>query len=420
VHATKVRVRGARSASPQRQDANPPPTRHKLGAMTAPLTALVLSGGGSRGAYEAGAVLGLVEALELGPNDPAPFQVFTGTSVGALNVTFLASKAHLGHMAASELADHWRTLRLRTHARVRARALLHRAAIDLGPVEEVVRRAIDWPALSRNLSSHTVAAVVLASLHVGTGRTVLFADLAPGHVMTASRDPARLQVQARLTADHVLASAAIPGVFPPRRIGDALFYDGGLRFNTPIAPAIRAGADRLVVVSPRFSAPPVPVSSLDELDDGQVGAPDLTFLMGKMLDALLLDPFAYDLEVLQRFNQFVRLLDETVTPANRKRFDDATIASRGQPYRTLDTFVIAPTDDIGRIANEHIRRNRLRVARQGVLGLALAALAGGSGGSDSDLLSYLLFDGGFAGELIELGRRDALARTAELRAFFGH
>jgi NTE family protein len=390
--------------------------------MHTPLTALVLSGGGSRGAYEAGAVLGVVEALGLKPSDPAPFQVFSGTSVGALNVTFLASKAQRGDMDVHRLAELWRSLRLSRHARLSTRALLRRALIDLGPVEQLVRDATDWPQLRHNLAQDTVAAVVIASLHVGTGRTVLFADLAPGRTFGASRDPSRLPVLTQLTHDHVLASAAIPAVFPPRRIGKALFYDGGLRFNTPIAPAIRAGADRLLVVSPRYRPPlpeaPAALQSVDALDDQQGEAPDLTFLAGKMLDAVLLDPFAYDLEVLQRLNTFVRLLDESVSAENRARFDAATIASRGQPYRQLETFVIAPTDDLGRIANDHIRAHRGAIARQGLLGLGLALLAGSESSADSDLLSYLLFDGGFAGELIELGRRDALAQAEQLCAFF--
>jgi NTE family protein len=387
--------------------------------MARPNTALVLSGGGSRGAYEVGVLLGLAEVLGLRAEQPAPFDIFAGTSVGAINSTFLASHAERGDMGVHGLVDLWRNLDLARHARLDLAAFRSRALLQVAPIEALVRDSIDWTALHRQTAAGALRSVVLATLHVGSGRTVMFAQVAPGVDFRPSRDPRRMAINTTLTANHVLASAAIPGVFPPRRIDRSLYYDGSMRFNTPLAPAIRSGAERVLVVSPLHEEASGPAREPDALHADEGHAPSTIFLLGKMLNALLLDPLAYDIQVLERFNGLIGILDAEADPETRRRFDEATVALRGAAYRSVDALVIRPSADIGALGAAYLQAHRRRLAMHSAAGLMLAALATRSRQSASDLMSYLLFDGGFAEQLIALGRADAHAKAEGIRAFFG-
>lgn len=377
-------------------------------------TGLVLGGGGARGAYEAGVLAGLAEIL--GPRcRRGPFDVVCGTSVGAINAAWVAAHADQSDLGVDGLLDHWRGLRLEEHLRldvrswlgVRRRLQLGKAILDPGELERLVIDGLPWERLRRNIDEGVMRALIVTALHVGTGRTTVFTDLAPGERYPASRDPRRRHLPGPVGPDHVLASAAVPLLFPARRVGDAFYADGGLRFNTPIAPALRMQIDKLVVIpllKEEIAAPP-----------REIEAPTLVFLAGKLLDALLLDPIAYDLAVLERFNRLVEVLEDTLDDAELARVNEALERSRGAPYRRVQTLVFRPTLDIGALAREHGERMKAR----GWRGRAAARLADLGGAVDADLLSFILFDGDYAGRLIELGRRDVRAREDEVRAFFG-
>lgn len=383
--------------------------------MTArPSTALVLSGGGARGAYEAGVLHGIAHILGRPHGVPVIFDLIAGTSVGAINATYLASKAHRGDLGVDELIAMWTGLSVRKHIRPRLRVLRGRSLLKVEPFEGIVQRGVDWPALRTNISSGVLRGLFLAALHIDSGRTTIFADVSPETDFVPSADPRRVAVRDRITTDHVLASAAIPGVFPPRRVGDGMFYDGGLRFNTPMSPVLRAGAERIVVVSPLHASEAVTTGP--PVSHEEVGA---LFLAGKMLHAILLDPFAYDLQVLERFNDLLDVVDHTLSTRQRTRFDNAVADLRGVPYRRLDTLVISPSEDIGHMALDFVTSHRRRLLREGPVGIALAAVVGRLADSGTDLLSYLLFDGRFTARLVALGQRDAVARADEIRSFFG-
>jgi NTE family protein len=377
-------------------------------------TALVLSGGGARGAYEAGVVAGIAEVVGRADDEPPLFDIYAGTSVGAINATYLASHTHLGDLGAPGLLQLWTSLSIREYVRVQPTAPWRRALLDVDPFDRLVARGVDWKSLRTSIDSGRLCALIVAALHIEDGRTTMFVDLAPGETFTASKDPHRFVVRGPITANHVLASAAIPGIFPPRAVEGALYYDGGLRFNTPMAPAIRAGARRLVVVSPLYTgaptAPPRPPSGIEQ-------APGLSFLLGKLLHAILLDPFAYDLQVLGRFNQVMELLDQTLDPEDRARLDAEVTRMRGMPYRSLDVLALSPSVDLGGLALEHLNANRSHYRGQGPFGWLLWFMGRHPEG-ETDLLSYLLFDAAFTRLLTEQGRRDAHDQADTIRAFF--
>jgi NTE family protein len=401
--------------------------------MAAP-TALVLSGGGARGAYEAGVLAGIVDVLGLRPGDRCPFRVFSGTSVGAINATWAAANAHRGDMDVEGLVQQWLALSLDTHLRIDVPGILGlrenwskltrklrptgdhgprwgRSVVDARPLERIVRGGIDWDRLHDNVRRSVVHAAVVAALQIRTGRTTMFVEVAPGAQFRPSRDPRRHASCGALSADHVLASAAIPFLFPARRVGHEYYCDGGLRYNTPIAPAIRCGAEHLVVVSLLHRPGRADTAAVGET---RVDAyPHLRFLAGKLINALLLDSVDYDLQVLERFNHLLDILDRTVEPHELEAVQRVLQENRGMTYRMLHTLVFHPSVDIGAVAAEHARKRRGRTAGAWAITQLLR-----SGSFEDDLLSFLFFDAGFAERLIELGHHDARSQAAEIRRFF--
>ena len=407
--------------------------------------ALVLSGGGARGAYEVGIVRGLTDVL--GVARRSPFDVFTGTSVGAINATYLAAHAELGDGGIEGLVHLWESLEIEEHLRIDPAGLMGwplgaedgnprrgirflqrlvgrdpkelgerygRAMIDPRPLERIVEAGVPWHRLRENVDSGIVRALVVSALDVAGGRTTIFCDVAPGTHVTPSRDVRRETRPDRITAQHVLASAAIPFFFPARRIGDTFYCDGGLRFNTPISPALRAGAEKLVVVSLLHGTPPA-VTRAEILAE----YPSPLFLAGKVLNALLLDPIDYDLTVLERFNKVMEVLESTLDATEFERVSRVLEEDRGMRYRRVQTLVFRPSADIGVLAGEHLVKHEAKLAKRARLtSFLLRRAAALSTSTETDFGSFLLFDGGFAKSLIDLGHRDVLARRDDVKRFF--
>lgn len=424
-----VRERGAVGylAKPFGSDALFDAVRGALSAADAPTVAwtdprdvaLVLSGGGIRGAYEAGVLAGIVEALQLGPDDPPPFRVFVGTSVGAINAAWLAANAHRGDLDVAGLGAVWASLRYRDLVRLDVRSLLgirrgSRAPslLRVGPIANLVRDVIDWNQLHRNVSTGAARALVMPALNVRTGRSVMFAEVEPGADFQVPEDHRRTARLTRITADHVMASAALPWVFPPRFVEGGFYVDGGLRHNVPIAPAIRAGASHLVVVSAlTMREPPV---------DDETGPPGPAYLLGKLMNAMLLDPLQRDLAVMERFNRLLGVLEKELTPDQLDRVAATLTDTRGLPYRRIHSLVFTPGEDIGGLARDHLQTSLGELEMPGLHRWAYArALQRPQPTNDADWATYVLFDGTLGARLLALGRADALARTAEIRSFFG-
>jgi NTE family protein len=386
-------------------------------------TGIVLGGGGARGAYEAGVIAGITDVLtDAHPDSPKSlFDVVCGTSVGAINAAWVAAHADAEDHDAEGLLRHWRTLELSKHLRLDPigmiagrpdplnpdRKTTGRAVLNARALEELVEKGIPWRRLRSNIEASRIKGLVVTALHVATGTTTLFTDLAPGVEYPPSKARRRKAVRDAIRADHVLASAAIPLIFPARRIGHGYYADGGVRFNTPMAPALRLGVDRLVVI-PLLSEPE------DRPAMGAEDYPGPLFLAGKVMDALLLDPIGYDLQVLRRFNKLLQRLDEFLSPKERAAFDEVVADSRGAPYRRVKTLVFRPSQDLGRLALEHARRLRHR----GIRGRLVSMMADMGGTFDADFLSFILFDAEYAHQLVELGRADVHARADEVREFF--
>ncbi len=400
-------------------------------------TALVLSGGGARGAYEAGVLVGFHDVLGARAEARPIFDVLSGASVGAINIAHLAAHAERADRGIPELVDLWTSLRLETHFKPRLRTFLGRsplsvarhaatgsldasrwgrALLDPKPFERMVGKLIPWGRLHANLQAGVIQALIVSAFNIGTGRTNTFVELAPGasFVPLPERDPRRKSGVETITADHILASAALPLLFPARRVGDAYYCDGGLRFNTPIAPAIRSGASKLAIVALRAAhRAPETGHTREQLEQ----YPHPMFLLGKIFDALLQDPIDYDLQVLERSNRVLDVMREAVPRPALEQIAKVLEADRGLPYRRLQTLVFRPSATIGVLALEHVRRHGTPGASLSASFLLERAASLGAH-VEADFLSFILFDGAFARTLIELGRSDVHARAAEVRAFF--
>ncbi len=396
--------------------------------------ALVLSGGGVRGAYEVGVVSGIVEVL--GTQNGSPFQIFAGTSVGAINSSFLAANSDRPDLGVDELRKLW-DLDIHDHLRVdpfglfeapkkisdRLRQLvgqpvpergIGRSILDVRPLEELVRGGIDFERMHRNIAGDAVSALAIAALEISTGRTAIFVEHSQETFFTGTMDPRRQPRSEKISANHVLASCALPLLYPARKIENLYYVDGGIRFNTPIAPAIRTGADRIVVIAP--SSLPRKDASATPIDPAR-DYPSLPFLLGKLVNALLLDPLSYDLAVLRRFNDLFEVLDETIPDETMKKVSELLYEGSGATYRRIDTLVFRPSQDMSAMACHYVE-NELNTESLGSFRRWLLGKATRTRVAASDLASYLLFDGGFTRKLIDLGQRDAIARADEIRTFF--
>jgi NTE family protein len=368
---------------------------------------LVLAGGGARGAYEVGALSVLLPALEERGQRP---RVIVGTSVGALNAAYLASTAQL---PASEAMKEGRRIWTEIHfaqvlepvASVGALRRLSRyvgqflgfprsrleALLDPGPLRETLLRLISFDQIERNLGEGGLDAAAVVATSAATSRTIVFhcGGGPPAHDDKRGID----YVEARLTDEHVRASAAIPGAFPAVHVlsppsARGWYFDGGTRLNTPIKPALALGAKRIVVIALNSLAPAPPQQASD-------GPPDALEGASQLVQAVLVDPLVHDIQTLATVNTLIG--DSGASSSHRLRI----------PY-----VLIAPQerDAIGNRAQEIFEANYSNLSdslRARDLAFLGRAVAGGSDAIHGELLSYLFFAPEFAESLIRLGREDA-------------
>lgn len=367
---------------------------------------LVLTGGGSRGAYQAGVLKGLIEVTKA-VGVTAPFQVLTGISAGALNTTFLASHANDFEEGANRLCALWENLspdqvfntdavtlgwiglRLITdlsfgglHKRVKSTSLL-----KTQPLRELIERNVPFENIQKHIESGLLHAVSVTATHYQTGISTTFVQ-APESVPMWRRVK-RMSERAVLKVDHVMASSAIPLFFPPVGVDGRFYGDGVLRNSTPLSPAIHLGAHKLILISVKM-----PKSQI--LPMGQETLPTPARILSTLLNSIFLDGSDVDYERLSRINETIRLLGNSQT------------SSSG--LSPIESLWIRPSQDLGQIAKEHARE----------LPPVLKYLIRGLGSYEeaSEVISYLLFDRGYCSRLVKLGYEDALRHREQIEAFY--
>jgi NTE family protein len=366
---------------------------------------LVLSGGGARGAYEAGALRFLYDTL--GPRLGRAFapDVICGTSIGALTGAWVAAR---GRDGAVQLARAWQEMEpehvyrlswwdawtLGKGAFWRETPLgAGQAFFDPRPLYQQVCGTLPWAELHARLDSGALRAFVVATTEVMTGRCVQFAD---GRGIDPRQTPTTRLVPARVGAEHCLASAALPLWFPSVRVGDRYYVDGSLRQNTPLLPAIALGAHRIVMVGVKRGVN-------QDVPTAPNSPPTPLFLAGKAFDALVLDDIEEDLREVEGVNQLLRW--------GQSQYPD--FLARVQAHRRLrvvDTAYVRPDRDVGKLAGDCFEASRARLPW--ATRSFLSALHDREADENSDLLSYVYFDKTFTAELERWGYDDA-ARDEE-------
>lgn len=391
-------------------------------------TAMILSGGGARGAYEVGVLWYVFDDLTRMRGGPPRIDVLCGTSVGAINACYLA--AHLGDpvLGMRRLVHLWSELQLTRVLGFGAKQLgglprlvmgggaMGTGLFDVRPMAELVQREVSWRALARALRKKQLRALTVSTTEVSTGRTVVFMQTAPDVDIPQTAPPRTLFRADHIGPHHALASAAIPMLFPPVKIDDELYLDGGLRQNTPIAPALRLGATHIFAIGSSREVQGI-VTKEGPSTGVSSRAPGAAFLLGKVLNAFLLDHVDVDLELLRRLNNVVKDGTTTYGPGFLETMTREAQRRNQPPYRYVEPFEIRPSEDLGRLASEHVRKGKF--IGNPFFTKRLFDLLDIGAGDEADLASYLLFDGHFCRQLIEMGRADAHARRDEILAFFG-
>jgi len=396
---------------------------HTSFAPRAELTGLVLSGGGARAAYQVGVLKAIAQIARANLRERRaasrnPFDILVGTSAGAINASALAAGADDFQIAVRALVRVWEDFEagdvylsdsigvvrsgakwvtalsagwaLRRFAKARPRSLL-----DNAPLAELLSGFVPMERVQARLDDGSLSALAVTVSSYSSGTHITFYQAA--HPVAPWVRSQRLAVAEHITVTHLLASSAIPFIFPARalRLNGRLEYfgDGSMRQLAPISPAIHLGAQRILVIGAgRLQEPTLPGA----LPDAHY--PTLGQIAGHALSSIFLDALALDIERLQRVNRTL----EGLPPESRLK----------SGLRPLDVMVISPSERLDSIAARHIRS----------LPLPVRALLGALGGSDernSALASYLLFEAPYTRELLALGYADTMARANELAAFLG-
>ena len=376
-----------------------------------PTTALILPGGGARAAYQVGVLRALARLTARGA--PLPFAILCGTSAGAINAATLALAADDFRQGVARLVRWWRRVDagavyradLASLSRHGMRWLAHvlggragpaqaAAMLDNAPLERLLRRALAFEGLDAQISSGRLRALAINATSYATGRAVTHfqgaPELLPWH---RTRREGRA---VRLAVEHLMASTAIPFVFPAVRIGHDWFMDGSVRHLTPLAPALRLGARRVLVVPVGQFVGQAP--DPDAAGEGTPRYPSFAQTAGHALSTIFLDNLGADLERLHQLNRLA-----SVVPPDE-------LARRGIRLGHVDAFVLAPSRDLGETAMTYASRLPAGVR-------ALMRGFGSTQGAGANLTSYLLFEPAFVRTLLALGFADAMARRDELDAF---
>lgn len=401
--------------------------------MSKPRVGLVCSGGGARGAYEAGVIRYLREELPPSVRQHVRFDVLSGTSVGASTCCYLAATMHTPDQQGRGLAALWTGLSFEKVFRVqgesaysvgrkiwRATRLSDRPEgwrlYDLfhpEPIEHIVRHSIDWPRIAANLARGLCSAVSVSATRIRDGRTVIFIQTRDGGVPKWSRDPLQAPMDVVLGPEHALASGAIPILFKSAKVGDEYYCDGFVRQNTPLSPALRLGADRVLILSLRHKAKsaiePPPLTTM----------PTTPLVIGKVLNALMMDRTEYDLDRLRRLNEVLQSGRATYGADFVERMNETLAQVRGQPYRVVKDLVVRPSRDLTELARPHLEKRAKEASESDPLPTRLLhRLSGSNLFTQAELGSYLLFDSAYANDLITLAMEDAHARREQLIDFF--
>ncbi len=375
-----------------------------------PKVGLILTGGGAKAAYQVGVIKAILEIL---PNDQRnPFPVIAGSSGGAINGTVMACYANRPRVGIKRLETIWNKMHVDQIYRVGWPGLIKNTVQWLAhffrsshanpkplslflnsPLRSLLERVIDFEQIQKNIEDQFLVAVSVTAFGYQSGDSTSFFQGIPQlknwqrHKRVGHRD--------FLSVDHLMASAAIPIVFPAIKIKREFYGDGSIGFLSPVSPALHMGADKVLVIS---MAPP---QNHQFTKKTRVTYPKLAEIGGRLMESIFTDSLAADLERLERINATLKLIPEKVAKKQKNQL------------KQIESLVISPNFDIDELAAEHY----LSLPKLLRFFLKRAGISDESGGG---ILSYLLFEHSFTQILIEKGYQETLLRSDEIINFFSH
>jgi NTE family protein len=371
--------------------------------------ALVLSGGGARGAYQVGVLKAIAD---LHPKDTRnPFSIISGTSAGAVNAVALAASANNFRLAVKKVEKIWGSLHVDKVYRAgpwdllvglgRLLGSLFNQGIGRGrplsllnnqPLRELLNNSIQFRNIQKRIDRGYLDAVGVSATGYTSGDSVTFFQGRDG--MKKWRQGRRVGVPTRINVNHILGSSAIPAVLPAEKISREYFGDGALRQLAPISPVIRLGADRVLVIG--VSGNPTHVPHREQ----ETHSPSLAQMVGHIFNSAFIDSLEHDIDTLAKVNDLLGYVQNESPhnpPAN---------------MRPIDLLVIYPSMEFDQIAAKHIPD------LPWAMRLALRVIGASKKGGGTSLASYLLFEKAFCKELIDCGYRDAMAQRESILEFF--
>ncbi len=406
--------------------------------------ALVLSGGGARGAYEAGVLHHLRNKIW---PDQHGFSIHSGASAGAINTCYMAANAHNPKAQRENIKKLWENLRsphiykgdfkavasfvLRsaTYATTHLLGLRSfikkwtepvtpfRGLLDTEPFIPFLKKTISFDRIHQNIQEGPLDAVSIATTNAGSGRLELFIDKKDSVVYTGAY---RIHIEP-IDWRHAMASAAVPIIFPPVRVDHHFYVDGSIRLNTPMSPAIQLGADKVLILGVKYKGS---LESSSRFAFTEPNAyPSFTNMLGRLMNALFLDHIDYDVEQMTRINRVIEWSEkvygakylDTLNAMLKQEGIEGDIANRG--LKKLDSFSFFPSEDIGKIACERLLELSKHKEKLTQVERFFLKFLEVDPNADLSLLSYLMFEKEYLGRLIEIGMKDCRQREAELGRF---
>jgi NTE family protein len=371
--------------------------------------AVMLTGGGARAAYQVGLLKGLAAHFP-----ELRIQIITGASAGAINAAYLAARPGSLMEKARRLEQMWCELNCESiyqfdwkmflPFRAALASLLPKksrftrsqphALVDTTPLRNLICRILATPCgrpiagIEENIRSGDLTALALMTLDYSTGQTVRWVQ---GRNFDSYEGPNRRTARTQFTIEHVMASAALPFIFPAVRIGNTFHGDGGIRMAAPLSPAVQLGARRIIAMSTGYLRGP------EEAAKPEVtGYPPVAQILGQLVNAIFLDGIEEDVARMERMNEMLRKM----APHER------------DGMKPIELLVLRPSIDLGKLAGDYEqflpRKLKLLVRAMGVKET-----------ESPDFISLLMFEPSFTRRIIELGETDVASRLAEIRAFLG-
>ena len=371
--------------------------------LPAKCTALILPGGGARGAYQVG-VLKAIHELQ-GKRGKNPFPVICGTSAGAINAAVIASHAHEYSVGVARLERFWRSMQCQRVYHTDAWTVLKsgmrfaltllsggliaanpKAFLDNEPLRRFLQQTLQLDGIQTAVEQGALRGVAITASGYTSASATSYYQAQAG--INGWERPRRRGQAAILEIGHLLASSALPLIFPAERIGNEYFGDGGMRLVAPLSPAIHLGANRILVIGTRDEKPDLPPRSPAEYPSGGE-------IAGYLMDTIFMDTLNADLARMERINNTLQLVPED------KRARTGLI--------NIESLVIKPSKDLRDVTQAHVHEIPRSVQ------ILLRTL--GAWGRDWRMASYLLFEAAYCGELIDLGYADGMAAEQDICKF---